>query len=84
MMKYALNHPWKFRRWYIAFTSGLIQFSMAILQEYISILVILSTTTYLDAVKDFVALTIINDFNGYFFAYSSKDPIHELITEGEI
>ena len=23
MMKYALNHPWKFRRWYMAFLIGL-------------------------------------------------------------
>ena len=84
LMKYALNHPWKFRRWYVAFLAGLIQFCMAMLQEYISILVILSTTTYIDAVKDFTALNVLNDFNSFFFEYSSQSPIYELLSNGEL
>ena len=83
-MKYALNHPWKFRRWYVAFLAGLIQFSMAMFQEYISILVILSTTTYIDAVKDFTALNILNEFNSFFFDYSSQSPINDLLSSSEL
>ena len=69
MMKYALNHPWKFRRWYMAFLIGLTQFGMAIMTEYVSIQVILSTSSYIDAVKDFIALIVVNDLDNFLFNY---------------
>ena len=78
-MKYALNHPWKFRRWYFALLIGLIQLSVAFAAEYMAIHIILSVDTYVDAVKDFVALMVVNEFDNYFFNYLNQDNIHKLI-----
>lgn len=33
MMKYALNHPWKFRNYRIAFLTGLFQLSISVIIE---------------------------------------------------
>ena len=84
MMKYALNHPWKFRRWYMACLIGLTQFAMAFMTEYVSIQVILSTSTYIDAVKDFIALIVVNELDNYLFNYQHKDDFHKIIVDGEI
>lgn len=84
MMKYALNHPWKFRRWYMACLIGLTQFGMAFMTEYVSIQVILSTSTYIDAVKDFIALIVVNELDNYLFNYQHKDDFHKIIADGEI
>ena len=48
---------------------GCLQLMVSFLSEVISIQIILSTTTYIDAVKDFIALLIINDLDNFFFAY---------------
>ena len=70
LMKYALNHFWKFRAFgFAAFGVGLLQFSLALFAEYISFQIILSTGTYVDAVKDFIALMVVNDFDNFFFAH---------------
>lgn len=76
LMKYALNHPWKFRRWYSAFLIGFIQLALAVTSEYVSIQIVLSTDTYLDAVKDFIALMIVNEFDNHFFEYMHKEDIY--------
>ena len=52
--------------------------------EMISILIILSTVTYVDGVKDFVALVVVNEIDNYFFSYMRSHPIHKLIVSGHI
>ena len=81
MMKFASNHTWKFRNWYLAFSIGFVQLSLAIVAEYMAIHIILSVDTYIDAVKDFVALMVVNDFDNYFFSYLNKEDIYKLITQ---
>ena len=57
---------------------------MAFMTEYVSIQVILSTSTYIDAVKDFIALIVVNELDNYLFNYQSKDIFHKMIVDGEI
>ena len=67
MMKYSINHPWKFRQWPLAFSIGLIQFCMELLAEIVSACIILSVATYIDAVKDFIVLMVVNEFDNFLF-----------------
>mgnify|MGYP001069416821 CR=1 FL=1 len=53
--------------------------------EIVSILVLASCRTYIDAVKDFIALLILNDIDDHLFNYFKSDLIFQaLITKGKI
>ena len=51
---------------------------------YVSITVLLVSWTYYDAVKDFIALVIVNDFDNMLFSYLKNDQISKLIVNGQI
>ena len=59
MMKYSLNHFWKFRRPKTAFMAGLLQVTVSIFITLINYFVILQSENVLDLAKDFTALMII-------------------------
>ena len=84
MMKYALNHPWKFRASNVAYIIGLIQSIVSVFSEFISIAILLSTRTYIDAVKDFIALVVINDFDNMIFNYLKDEKLSKLIANGNV
>ena len=67
MMKYSINHHWKFSRFKVAFTVGCLQFILALFTQIVSIMIILSTETYIDIVKDFVALMVVNEIDNHLF-----------------
>lgn len=82
LMKYALNHHWKFRRaGYAAFCVAFIQLTVAIITEFISITIICTSETFIDCVGNYVALACINDFDNNFFTYLSDHDVATLITE---
>ena len=56
----------------------------AFLAEVISIAILLSSESYVEAVADFIALLVINDLDNFLFDYYKNDPIHTLITEGSV
>jgi hypothetical protein len=66
-MKYALNHPWRFENWKIAFLSGFLQASIIIVIEMVNFLSILSSYAVLDIVMNFLALVVISDFDDFFY-----------------
>ena len=66
MMKYSLNHFWKFKSPMEAYMSGLLQVSVAALITLINYFVILQSEHVLDLAKDFIALMIIADFDNAF------------------
>lgn len=85
MMHYAMNHPWKFRRFgIVALSIALLQFILAFLSELVSVAIICTTETYIDAVANFVALAIINDFDNFFFNYLAAHDFNTLISGGQI
>jgi len=44
MMKYAVNHPWKFRHYRLAFLTGLMQFMISIAIEVSNVYVVLANS----------------------------------------
>ena len=62
MMKYALNHPWKFKHWNVSFFAGLMQALQVVVVEIVNIVVILTNDAVLDIVMNFMALVVISDF----------------------
>ena len=59
IMKYSLNHPWKFTSWWGAFNVGLWQFCILVLVEFVSMMVLLLQDSVLDVLMNFIGLTII-------------------------
>ena len=41
IMKYSINHPWKFKNWLSAFRVGLWQFLIIVMTEVVSMMVLL-------------------------------------------
>ena len=82
-MKYSINHPWKFESWWGAFNVGLFQFCILVMVEFVSLMVLLLQQTVLDVLMNFLALTIITEFDDYLFQTLYKDPISRLISDGE-
>jgi len=79
LMKYALNHPWKFKYRHTAFMSGFCQASSTVLTALVCYSVIISSKDILELAKDFTALMIIIDFDNYFAHTSSDDITKEII-----
>ena len=83
IMRYSLNHSWKFQSWCTAYMIGLSQFTMILSVEIVNLVVLLTSPSVMDTVMNFLALVIIADFDDYMFAVVSDGPIGKLITDGE-
>ena len=83
-MKYAMNHPYKFHFWFYAFLVGLAQLTALLSIEIVNMVVLLSNTTVMDTVMNFLALVIISEFDDYFFATIRGDPIATLVSDQKI
>jgi len=80
MMKYALNHQWKFKHPHIAFMAGYFQATSTALTALVCYTVIISSKNILDLAKDFTALMFIIEIDN-FFAATSHDSIAKEIIE---
>ena len=81
MMKYSVNHPWKFYNWKLAFLPGFLQTVSIMLVETVNIIAILSQGDVLDIVMNFMALVVISDFGQLFYnAHSTNSEWKEIIT----
>ena len=63
IMKYSVNHYWKFRYGGLAYTAGLLQVLASVLIAIINYSVITVSETVLDLAKDFTALVIIAEID---------------------
>lgn len=82
-IKYSINHPYMFHSWPIAYMVGYMQASATILVESISIIVICLQEAPMAIVFNFIALSVIADFDDYIYE-SFADCLKELISyEGE-
>ena len=84
MMKYALNHPWKFYSWFQAYKVGLQQMFLVLSLEAVNISFMLTNAAVSDIIKDFTALLIISDFDDYFFMTVQHTPMGKLVSDGEL
>ena len=74
MMKYSLNHRWKFVHWSLAYSAGFMQVISAIAVELCNFFVILTNNEIIEIVMNFMALVVISEFGQYFYnAYTEKE-----------
>ena len=67
MMKYSVNHPWKFENYIEAFWVGFMQAFIVLSVELVNLVVLNTNPTIMDILMNFLALVIISDFDDYFF-----------------
>jgi len=84
IMKYSINHPWKFNNWWSAFSVGLYQFIIIVMVEFVSMMVLLLQQSVLDVLMNFLALTVLTQFDDYLFMSLHDDPVSKLIKDEEI
>ena len=81
LCKYALNHHYRFKQWYMAFVAGLMKTTVNILNEFLLIMVIIGTHNVMDLLLNFIALSIIAGFAE--LIYESQDDSMKDIIENE-
>lgn len=74
-MKLAINHHFRFENPSIAFLAGFLQAITIFAIEIVNLLVLLSSTTYLDVVMNFVQLAIIAEFDNRFYTAIGNDKL---------
>ena len=85
MMKYAVNHPWKFINYRHAFLSGFMQTIMVVGVEIVNFLAVLDQTSFSEIVMNFTALVIISEFDDFFFnAYKDEDLKDAITNDGDV
>ena len=82
MMKYAMNHMWKFKSWKTAFMIGFVQMCILILLEAVNLIILMTNDTVIGLIMNFLALVIISQFDDYFFV--RREPVGELIANGKL
>ena len=73
MMKFALNHEFMFTNYKAAFFCGFVKAISIILVEFVNLLLILCNDSIVEIVLNFVALTIIAEFDDYYFSSLRED-----------
>lgn len=84
MMKYAVNHSWKFKYPTIAFLTGLLQVVSHVFTGSICYVVIIQSESVLDLAKDFTALIIIAEFDNQFAALSREHVAREVVEDKKV
>ena len=72
-MKFVLNHPYRFDSPFIAFLAGFLQATSIAGIEVVNFFVILTSSTFLEVVMNFMALAIISDFDNAFYDSLGED-----------
>ena len=84
MMKYAVNHPWKFRNVTLAFFTGFLQLMISYLIELTNIYIVLvNGSTQFDIISNFIIMLVIADFDNYFYASRAADPVNLIINDDQ-
>jgi len=81
MMKYAINHPWKFKYPTFAFFIGFCQAFSTVLTALVCYFVIVSSESVLDLAKDFTALMIISEIDNQFAIISEETIAKDILAD---
>ncbi len=73
IMKYTLNHTWRFENWHLAFLCGLLQTIVIGLVEIVNFIAIMSSGTVVNVVMNFLALVVISEFDDFFYQALGED-----------
>ena len=79
MMKYALNHPYRFSSYWLAFFAGLLQVVSSVGIELCNLLVICCVGDALGIVSNFVALVIVAEFDNHVYQSMKVESFRVLI-----
>ena len=79
IMKYQVNHYWKFKNGGLAYSAGLLQVFSAVLIAIINYAVITVSDNVLDLAKDFTALIIIAEIDNQFAEQSKESLVRDAV-----
>lgn len=82
-MKFVVNHHYRFDSVFFAWWAGYSQSIISILIEITSILVILQSHSELDVVMNFLALSVISDFDDFFHLGCTEPIIKRAMDPGD-
>lgn len=83
MMKYSVNHYWKFSNYNTAFLAGLLQVLAMLLITVINYAVITIEKSVIDVAKDFTALYVVAEFDNYFSFSSGSELPKDICTSSD-
>ena len=86
-MKYATNHPWKFDDnggMFLAWLAGFLQASMILVVESVNYVALITNTTHIDIVMNFLALAVIADFDDFFYGALFDNEYKQVITDTDV
>lgn len=78
MMKYSVNHEWKFQDYKVAFLCGFLQAFNTITVEMVNFVALLTNFTIIDVIMNFLALVVIAEFDEYFYDAVSDDNLTDI------
>ena len=82
MMKYAVNHPWKFRNVNLAFSAGILQLLISLIIEVSNIYIVLANgQSQFDIISNFIIMLVLADFDNYFYAVRNFDSVNQLLSD---
>ena len=81
MMKYSVNHSWKFDQWRLAFMAGFLQTVAAVMIEIVNWTSIVTQFEIIDIVMKFMSLLIIMSFGTIFFVAYDEEDWKKIITD---
>ena len=81
MMKFSLNHTYKFSSWTWAYFIGLSQFLMVVAVEVVNVVILCTNQNVMDIIMNFLALVIISDFDNFFVATLKSDPVYQMLVD---
>ena len=85
MMKYAINHPWKFNNhWFNAFMVGFSQLIVLVGIELVNMTMMLADHTLIQVVMNFIYLFIVSEFGEFYFSIVSNEKLSKLVSVGQI
>lgn len=80
-MKYALNHPYKFQSYNVAFQVGLMQFTSTLLTEITNLIVLCACNDAVNIIFNFTAIAIVAEFDNFVFESMKNESFKELLEE---
>ena len=80
MMKFSVNHKWKFDEWRLGFIAGFLQFLSALCVEIGNWTAILTHYEIMDIVMKFMSLLIIATFGQIFYTSYHEENWKKVIT----
>ena len=82
-MKFTINHYYRFDNWKTAFLAGFLQATSILVIEFVNFIVIMTSSSFLTVVMNFMALAIISEFDNAFYAGLGDDKNKRCLEEPE-